>query len=111
MQQREGGEKREAIGGRVVNVTHFLVVNVTHLGLQFASVDAEQYIVMRHIFLQQLGLDASFDFLDFVKESMETEFASLVGVGDSLPPLHAQAVSSRGAWLRPGSSLTHRPFR
>jgi hypothetical protein len=47
---------------------------------QFNSVDGEQYIVMRHIFLQNLGLENDFDFLEFVKESMEEEFASMVGV-------------------------------
>jgi hypothetical protein len=43
-------------------------------------VDQEQYIVMRHIFVRQLGLENDFDFLEFVTESMENEFASLVGV-------------------------------
>eukprot|EP00192_Tetraselmis_astigmatica_P009730 CAMPEP_0117680062 /NCGR_PEP_ID=MMETSP0804-20121206/18138_1 /TAXON_ID=1074897 /ORGANISM="Tetraselmis astigmatica, Strain CCMP880" /LENGTH=960 /DNA_ID=CAMNT_0005489507 /DNA_START=163 /DNA_END=3045 /DNA_ORIENTATION=+ len=48
--------------------------------LMFSKLEAEQYIVMRHIFVTQLGLDSKFDFLRFVKESMESEFAALVGV-------------------------------
>uniref|UniRef100_A0A061RFB7 Mlo protein n=1 Tax=Tetraselmis sp. GSL018 TaxID=582737 RepID=A0A061RFB7_9CHLO len=57
-------------------VRHFTAAGI----LMFSSVDAEQYIVMRHIFIHQLGLDHEFDYLEFVKSSMEEEFASMVGV-------------------------------
>jgi len=73
--------KRKAVGHLTSQATQNIAMHYSVSSLlMFNSVNGEQYIIMRHIFLQNLGLENDFDFLEFVKESMEEEFASMVGV-------------------------------